>query len=321
MKTKFLLITLVLVAFLSNLMATPEIFNKMELDGKVGVRYNFHSNDDNSYSDISVSNFDMNLAIEPFEKIAGYLGLIYNDGMEGLEVDEAYAKVKLMEEYSLALTAGNFYQPTSLALDYSSFITDPYTYTFTELSELAMMGEVTWRNYTFKTSIYNDDFADDGDSNLTSFVLNVSTEQEIEDINIVANGSYISNLIGDTIMLNDDGDPEMGAISLGTAINWSDFSFIGEYVMSLHEFNEEKPSVLYTELSYLLKNGITVAGKYSLSQNAQNFLNETAMGATINYTFMENDFSSASIGSEFMIESDYFENDVNTFIVKLSLDF
>lgn len=340
MKSKLLLVTFLFLILIGSLMANNEILNKVDFNGEVGVNYNFHSNDDNSFSDISVSNFDLSLKVEPFENIAGYLSLIYSDGMSSIEVDEAYAKIKLMEEYSLALTIGNFYQPTSIALDYSNFIADPSTYSFTELSELAIMGEITWNEINFKASIYNDDYyhqeendyewkAKDDDSvdnsNLDSFVLNVSTEKEIEDVNIIASGSYISNLLSSgnfpDLGANDSDKYEMSAISLGTTANWSDYSFIGEYVISLDKFNKDNPSLLYTELSYLLKNGIVVAGNFSLSQNAENILEESSMGLALNYTFMETDFSTATIASEFLHTSAYDDFKENIFRVKLSLEF
>lgn len=317
MNSKLILILVISVAFFGSLMATPVILDSMDLSGEVGVKYHFWSNDNYSSGDISVSNFDLGLTIEPVDMISAYLGLIYSDEMESLVVDEAYAKVRLIEEYSFDLTVGSFYQPTSIALDYSSFISYPFTYTFTELSEVALMGEAIWENFTFKTSIFKADDSFDNDSNLDTIVLNVATDNEIENGDFLISASYISNLSN----LSYVSDDEIGAISLGSTVNWKDYSFIGEFVMTLDEVNDEKPSVIYTEVSYLLRKNLIIAGNYTLTQNAQDLFSESVIGAVVNYTFMENDFSDATIGTEYLINTDYDENVQHNLAVKLSLEF
>ncbi len=335
MKIKSILVSIILVLIAGQLISVPAVLSFVEINGRVGASYQLLSENNTTDGDIYLNNFDVSVEINPGDFFSTYLGLIYDDSLESFEVDEAYAKVRLIEEYSFNLGAGKFYQPTSMGTDYTNFITDPQTYTFTEISNLGLMADVSWSSLTltatlFKEEIQEDD-TDSDDSNLDAFVINLASEHELTEGSLILSTSYISNLLNSSIFSDEEEADESGlkeveesdkisAISFGSAISWNNFSLLGEFALTLDDYNDEKPSVLHTELGYSLFENLGFALQYGMTKNAD-FLPETTMGAIMNYTFLQNSFSSLNIGLEYILTKDYDDEKTETTTLKLTYDF
>ena len=212
MRFKSILISLLLVLLLGNLFAIP-------INGKVGAAYDFTSDDDSNSGDVVLTNFDLGLTIKPVDFFSAYLGLEYNRHfMDGLEVEEAYAKVRIIEEYPLHVTGGQFYMPTTLDSDYSKFITNPLTYQFAEMPEVGLMVDFGWETLTLKAAIFREDLDDssyDEDYNLEAFVINLATEHQIEEVDFMVGGSYISNIMNSSYTSAPTDGDEVSAFAIG----------------------------------------------------------------------------------------------------------
>lgn len=327
MRFKSILISLMLVLLLGSLFAAPTIFNYMDFNGKVGAAYDFTSDDDSNSGDVVLTNFDLGLTIKPVDFFSAYLGLEYNSHfMDGLEVEEAYAKVRIMEEYPLHITGGQFYMPTSLDSNYSKFITNPLTYQFAEMPEVGLMVDFGWETLTLKAAIFRENlvFEDpEEDYNLEAFVINLATEHQIEEVDFMVGASYISNLKNSVHFLAPmDGDDEIGAFTVGATVNWRNWGFLGEFLMTLDDLGADKVSVMHTELSFALTEDWVFAGKFGMSQDGEEVgLPETLFGGIASYTFMRNSFSSASIAAEYVFEAGYDDEDTHNGLLKLTYKF
>lgn len=324
MRFKSILISLMLVLLLGNLFAAPTIFNYMDFNGKVGAAYDFTSDDDSNSGDVVLTNFDLGLTIKPVDFFSAYLGLEYNNDMDGIEVEEAYAKVRIMEEYPLHITGGQFYMPTSLDSNYSKFITNPLTYQFAEMPEVGLMVDFGWETLTLKAAIFRENlvFEDpEEDYNLEAFVINLATEHQIEEVDFMVGGSYISNIMNSSYTSAPTDGDEVSAFAIGATVNWREWGLLAEYVMTLDDLGADKVSVMNAELSFAFEDW-TFAGKYAMSQKGEaTHLPETLFGGIASYTFMRNSFSEASIGAEYIFETDYDDNDTHNGLLKLTYKF
>ena len=328
MKIKSMLVSILMLLLVGNLLSAPSILSYSEFNGTVGTSYQLTSNEDTTTGDIFLDNFDLSLGIAPSDFFSAYLGLIYDGSLDSFEIDEAYAKVRLMEEYSLNLQAGKFYQPTSITPDYSNFITDSNTYMFTEILDLGLKTDVSWNIFTLSASFFKENLDDDQneaneDTNIDAFVLNLVSELELTDGDLLLNASYISNIMSSSTFLDDEGldnNEEITALSLGAAFNWRVFSFLGEFALALDEYNEQTPTVVHTELGYAYSDNLDFGLQYGMTKEAEIFP-ETNYGGIINYTFLRNSFSSAKVSAEYIIANEYNEDIVNTATLKLTYEF
>jgi len=323
MKIKSILISMMMLLLLGSLFATPAIFNYMDMNGTVGAAYKLMSDDDTSDADVVVTNFDLDLTLNPSDIFSAYLALDYSNDMDYMYVDEAYAKVRMMEEYPLHVTAGQFYMPTSIDKAESNFYSDPLTYSFAEMPEIGLMADFGWKTLTLKTAFFKEVGNDsDEDTNIDAFVVNLVTEHEIEDGKVMVSGSYTSNIgVSGIFEAPMTGDDAVAAVTLGAMANWRDWGFLGEYLMTLDDIGEDPISVMHAELSFAAIPDWVFAAKYEMSQEADAFLPETVVGGVASYTFMRNSFSEASVGAEYLMETDYNEDSTNNAIVKLTYKF
>lgn len=322
MKFKSKLITLLLVAMSFNLFAAPAVLSYMEINGLIGGSYQYTSNDDTTDGNLYLNNFDLSLTLEASDFLSANVSTIYDDSMDYMEVDEAYAKLRIMEEYPLNITLGKLYLPTNVSLENSNFITDPMTYTFSEMQDIALMADFTWYHTMLSASFYKEDEdSQTEDTNIDAFVLNLAFAHDYSDSSFMLSTSYISNLYNASLFEGMQDDQELSAMSIATSFNWQQFSLFGEYIMTLDEYEDEKPSALHVEAAFQLVDQLKIAGQYGMSQKAEGLLNETTFGGIVNYKFMENSFSSANLALEQIISSDYQEETTNTTSLKLTYEF
>ncbi len=322
MKIKSILFTLLFVVLTASSFAAPALVSYMEINGLIGGSYQYSSDDDTSDGNLYLNNFDLSVSIEPADFFSATIATIYDDSMDYMEVDEAYATVRIMEEYPLNITLGKFYLPTSASGDNTSFITDPMTYTFSEMQEVALKAEFTWYHTILSTSFYKEDEdSQEEDTNIDAFVLNLAFAHDYSDSSFMLSTSYISNLMNSSIFSEIAQDEELSAMTIASTFAWKEFNLFGEYIMTLDEYQDEKPTVLHLEAGYQVIDDLSISGQYGMSQNAEDLLDETSFGGILNYRFMENSFSTANLALEHIIATDYQDKTRNTTSLKLSYEF
>ncbi len=314
---------------------------KLTLSGLIEVETNYSNYDfdapgtsDEDSTDIALATVELGIDADIAKHVGGHILLKWEDGSNGVDVDEGFIILDGKDVVPLYLNAGKMYVP--FGYYESHFISDPLTLEIGETNEAALkFGYATdWIDVSL--SAFNGDVDETGDSDhIDDFAASLVVTPDISEAFGIAFGvSYITN-IGESNGLEGeitgagtvkDDVPGVGAF---LSFNFKERFFLElEYVSALDDFkpgelsfdngNAFEPVAWNIEFAFLPIEDLELAVRYEGGNDlGSNFLPERRYGAAASYGL----FPYTTLAVEYL-HADFENNDKSdNLTVQLGIEF
>jgi len=218
-----------------------------------------------SGSDLALATVELDFHVRPNDWAQGHILLLWEDGAEHLDVDEAVLSLGNPEKSPFYLNAGKLYVPFGT---FGSFmIQDPLPLELGETNETAVQIGAEYNDFFGSVFAFNGDIDETGSTNnINNFGTSVGYVYEGETVGISAGIDYINNL-ADADMLTE------ALMSTGTStvkeyvpglgvhlqLTHGPFTFYSEYIIATDQFGADelefqgqgaKPAAWHFEVIY-----------------------------------------------------------------------
>ncbi len=313
-----------------SLQAENEWIKGVSLDGLVTIQGVYNQDyQDNDASDVIVHTAALGLTAQVNEWSTARISLIYEERLKGVltpfGVDEAFITLGNSEETPVYLAIGQMYVP--FGNFESNLVSYPLTYEVALTQEKAI--QLGFESAGIYGSVYgfNGNTNDDNNDTIDHYGGNLGFARSSDNFSYDVGIGYIND-IGDTIVIADvvAGAPNtqydyVDGLSTHLILNMGAFSFIGEYITALDEFQADhftfaghgaEIQVWNTEVAFSFnamgKNLTLAAGYQATEESLALQLPQSRILAALTMALSDN----ATIGLEYALDEDYDQADGGT---------
>jgi hypothetical protein len=309
--------------------------DKVTLNGVIEVEANYEETSAADVSDIALATVELGIDADIAEHIGGHLLLLWEDGDNGINVDEGFITLDRKDVMPLYLDAGKMYIP--FGNFESHFISDPLTLEIGETNEVAVKLGYAGKLAEASVAIYNGDVNQTGDDNhIDDFAAGITiTPVASENFSVAFGASYISNL-GDSDGLEgeitsppgtiQDDAPGMGAFA-SLSIQEKFFVEI-EYISAMDDFqagelnfdNGEtfKPEAWSFEVAFAASEKLELALRWETGTDlGDDFLPKERYGVAASYAL----YDATTIAVEYLHSSFENNDESDGVTVQLGIEF
>ncbi|WP_419657101.1 hypothetical protein Dvar_62360 [Desulfosarcina variabilis str. Montpellier] len=307
-------------------------------------------------SDIAVATVEVGIGAKIVDHVSGDILFLYEDGDDGVNIDEAFITIDGEDAVPLYLRVGQLYVP--FGNFESNMISDPLTLEIAETGEGALQVGTEIAGLYASAFIFNGDMneIDDSDDHIDNFGANAGFGMESDAFSVDVGVSYINNLTEadnweDTLEeitagVEDElvGDDEefvvglkdyVGGLGAYAIIGVGPITFIGEYITALDDvewvyqnettgdvtnYNNDKIAAWNLEIGFGFAIGgkeTTLAVAYQATDNAQNILPETRYLGSIGVGIFEN----TTLALEYLMDEYENDNEETALTAQLAIEF
>ena len=269
----------------------------LTFDGYVEVEVSYIDGEEDSTSDVALAELALGVEYAPVAWLSANVVFLYEDGADGVEVDEAYASIGGSEAMPVVFTAGRLYLPTGA---YTStfcsgvFCSDPLTQSLGEAQEDVLQASYDFGVAQVAAGVANGDVNEVGDDAINLFYAVVEAKPaEAFTVGV----AYTSNLAdSDTLteLMPEDGvAQDVGGLT-GYVI-YESGAFYGsvEYLTAAEAFSPadldadedgsgDQPWALNVELGYMVQPSLQLGARYATTGELAD-LPEDQYGVVANY--------------------------------------
>lgn len=309
----------------------PGSGGRVHLSGFVEVELSAERADDETTSDVTLAEAELDVDADITDNIFGHIAFLYENG-EDFTVDEGIIGVNGNEKFPFYLNAGKMYVP--FGWYESHFITDPDTLTLGETNEGALLLGYANDMFDVNFGFFNGEINESGkDDRINSFVASAGyTMPETGGFALSAGISYISNLASsDSLQEEVEGgeiEDLVGGFGAFVNVSFEERLFLyAEYVGAVDDFKAgelafadnmaQQPEAWNFELAYAINPQLELAGKYGGSSDYGTVVPENQVGVALQYSL----FSNTSLVGEFLHSEFEDDSDSDAATVQLAIDF
>jgi len=271
----------------------------LTLTGYLEVELQFIDGEQDDTSDVTIGTLEFGVEYELTDWVSFTMLFLYEDGFDGVEVDEAYATLGGSEAFPVLVTAGRLYLPLGA---YSStfcsgvFCTDPLTQSLSEAQEEVLQATYGVGSWAVTLGAANGDADTEDTIDLYYGVVELTPAE-----GLTFGVSYTSNLCDAdelTDLLPEEGlDDDAAGLSLYAIYETGPLYAQVEYVAGLDEVaaadldadedgSGDEPKAFNAEFGYAVTERIQLGARYGSSDEFGDFPEEQ-YGVVGNYTLFE----------------------------------
>lgn len=297
---------------------------------EVGVSYTDGGEEDTT--DVALAELDIGLEYSPNDWLSASVLLIYEDGEDGVNVDEAYASIGGSEAVPVVFTVGRLYLPVG---EYSSrfcsgvFCTDPLTQSLSESQEDVVQAAYDFGLGSVTAGVANGDADEIGADDTIDLYYAVVELQPVDGLAVGL--GYVSQLAdSDELsgMVPEDGVTDsVAGLSLYVIYERGAFYAQAGYVMALDAFaaadldtdedgSGDEPKAFNVEVGYEVVTDLQLGARYGMSKEFGDFA-EDQYGVAVNYSV----FEGAVVGLEYLHSEYAADGDEDMVAGRFTLEF
>jgi len=280
--------------------------DKVNIGGVIEVEANWSSTDyasggSDDESRAALATVELGVDADISEHVSGHLLFLYEDGDDGVSVDEGYITLDGKDKMPFYLQAGKMAVP--FGWFESHFISDPLTLELGETKEDGVTVGYADNGLNISATLFNGDVNERGsdDDHIDGWVLNLSYEtDQLGDIGLMGGIAYINNIAESDGLEEQINDPDallddyVAGMGMFLGLSFKEALFVkAEYVGALDEFKAGElafdggkayaPKAWNFEAAYNVMDGVELGIKYSKSDEGGDFLAENQWGAVASW--------------------------------------
>ncbi len=269
----------------------------LSFSGCLEVELSYLDGDEEDGADVAVSTVELGVEYSPVEWLSLGILFLYEDGSDGVEVDEAYGSIGGSAAMPVVFTVGRLYLPVGA---YPTVLcTDPLTQTLGEAQEEVLQVSYDFGLGAVTAGIANGDVEEIGEDDTINLYYAAVEVSPIEAL--TAGVAFTSNLADSnelTELMPEEGvTDQVSGIAVYVVYESGPFYGSVEYVTALDGFEAadldtdedgsgDEPEALNIEVGYEVMADVQLGARYGTTNAFADFP-EDQYGVVVNYTVFE----------------------------------
>jgi len=301
-------------------------------EGYLEVELSYVDGEEGDASDIALSELAVGVQYAPVEWLSAAALFLYEDGEDGVAVDEAYADIGGSERVPVVFTVGRVYLPIGAYC--STFCSgvmcsDPLTQSLGEAQEDVLQASYDFGRVSVAAGIANGDVDEAGDDDTINLYYAVVEGKPAEAVTVGV--TYTSNLADSdtlTALMPEEGVTEHVGGLTGYVIYEAGALYGSvEYLTAVEAFSPadldtdedgsgDEPWALNLEVGYQVLSNLQLGARYGMADDLAD-LPEDQYGVVVNYAV----FEGAILAFEYLHNEYAGGGDEESFLGRLAIEF